>query len=92
MATQKDNPPPDLLIHHHYPYCAVSNEKPNGEDHCCKFSLQLDEAVNAFFFNLCWELLSQSHPVKVCDAGSCCTSGSNENQDNAESEPKCTSE
>ncbi|KAM7090089.1 LOW QUALITY PROTEIN: P2X purinoceptor 7-like [Ciconia maguari] len=88
----KDNPPPDLLIYHHYPYCAVSNEKPNGEDHCCKFSLQLDEAANAVFFNLCWELLLQSHPVKFCDAGSCCTSKSNENHDNEESKPMHTSE
>lgn len=38
----------------------------------------LDEAANAVVFHLCWELL-QSHPVKFCDAGSCCTSKSNEN-------------
>ncbi|KAK4813161.1 hypothetical protein QYF61_013992 [Mycteria americana] len=52
----------------------------------------LDEAANAVFFNLCWELLLQSHPVKFCDAGSCCTSESNENHDNEESEPMHTSE
>lgn len=91
LATQKDNPPPDLLIYHHYPYCALSNEKPNGEDHCCKCSLQLGEAANAVFFNICWELL-QSHPVKFCDAGSCCTSESNENRDNEECELMRTSE
>lgn len=68
MATQKNNPPPDLLIHHHYPYCAVSSAEPNGEDPCWKFSLWLDEAANAAFFNLCWELL-QSRPVKFCSAG-----------------------
>ncbi|KAM6340312.1 P2X purinoceptor 7-like [Alca torda] len=85
---EKDNPPPDLLIYHHYLYCAVSNEKANGEDD----SLQLDEAANAVFFNLCWELLLQSHPVKFCDAGSCCTSESNEHCDNEESDPMRSTE
>lgn len=68
MATQRNNPPPDLLIHHHYPHCAVSSAEPNGEDPCWKFSQWLDEAANAVFFGLCWELL-QSHPVKFCAAG-----------------------
>ncbi|KAM9259888.1 LOW QUALITY PROTEIN: P2X purinoceptor 7-like [Cariama cristata] len=91
-AVEKDNPPPDLLIYHPYRYCAVSNEKPNGVDHCGKSSLQLDEAANAVFFNISWELLLQSHPVKFCDAGSCCTSESDDNHDNEESEPMRTSE
>ncbi|OPJ75052.1 hypothetical protein AV530_018514 [Patagioenas fasciata monilis] len=34
----------------------------------------------------------QSHLVKFCDADSCCTSKSNENHDNGESEPMCTSQ
>ncbi|NXP11631.1 P2RX7 protein, partial [Thinocorus orbignyianus] len=34
----------------------------------------------------------QSHPVRFCDAGSCCTSESNENHDNEGSEPMCTTE
>ncbi|NXW02183.1 P2RX7 protein, partial [Fregetta grallaria] len=34
----------------------------------------------------------ESHPVKFCGAGSCCTSESNENRDNEQSEPMRTSE
>ncbi|NXY73187.1 P2RX7 protein, partial [Glareola pratincola] len=34
----------------------------------------------------------ESHPVKFCDAGSCCPSESNEHRDNEESEPMRTTE
>ncbi|KAJ7419350.1 hypothetical protein WISP_54671 [Willisornis vidua] len=36
--------------------------------------------------------ITESHPVKFCGAGSCCTSQFNESQDNEEFELVCTRE
>lgn len=86
LATQKDNPPPDLLICHHDAYCAVSNETPDVEDHCCKFSPQMGEAAANVIFSFIWEIVFQSHPVKFYDPRTCCTHESNKNHSTAQSE------
>lgn len=86
LATQKDNPPPDLLIYHHYAYCAVSNETPDAEDHCRKFSLQMGEAAANVIFSSIWGIVFQDHPVKSYDPRTCCSHKSNEKHGAAQSE------